>query len=218
MRQDRAQPASYTDSVATDGRSSQQPGRLSISRSSAATARNPTTPGQIAADTRPQAYPDLRRRPPPGLTEPTAERLAERADAADTGRLDTRRLDTRRLDTRRLERGRLDRRTGERTPNSGHGPAPDGVTGVLAFPTSATTLPYLGPPSEDSARQAPPAAIGNQDCLAVNTASAILAMAATRQLQGGTPRSRLRLGALLSSEDFGSRVERTAKLHPLWQA
>jgi hypothetical protein len=43
--------------------------------------------------------------------------------------------------------------TGERTPNSGHGPAPDGVTGVLAFPTSATTLPYLGPPSEDSARQ-----------------------------------------------------------------
>ena len=91
--------------------------------------------------------------------------------------------------------------TGERTPNSGHGPAPDGVTGVLAFPTSATTLPYLGPPSEDSAKQAPPAAIGNQDCLAVNTAAAILAMAATRQLDGGTPRSRLRLGALLSSEN-----------------
>jgi hypothetical protein len=57
--------------------------------------------------------------------------------------------------------------TGERTPNSGHGPAPDGVTDVLAFPTSATTLPHLGPPSEDSARQAPLAAIGNQDCLAV---------------------------------------------------
>jgi hypothetical protein len=69
--------------------------------------------------------------------------------------------------------------TGERTPNSGHRPAPDDVTGVLAFATSATTLPYLGPPSEDSARQAPPAAIGNQDCLAVNTATVILAMAAT---------------------------------------
>jgi hypothetical protein len=55
--------------------------------------------------------------------------------------------------------------TRERTPNSGHGPVPDGVTGVLAFPASATTLPYLGPPSEDSATQAPPAAIGNQDCL-----------------------------------------------------
>ena len=90
--------------------------------------------------------------------------------------------------------------TRERAPNSGHGPAPDGVTGVLAFPTSATTLPHLGPASEDSATQAP-AAIGNQDCLAVNTATAILAMAATRQLHGGTPRSRLRLGALLSSDE-----------------
>ena len=26
-----------------------------------------------------------------------------------------------------------------------------------------------------------------------------------------------RLGALLSSDDYGSSVERTAKLHPLWQ-
>jgi hypothetical protein len=26
-----------------------------------------------------------------------------------------------------------------------------------------------------------------------------------------------RLGALLSSDDFGSSVERTAKLHPLWR-
>src|SRR5215218_1340898 len=32
---------------------------------------------------------------------------------------------------------------------------------------------------------------------------------------GGTPPSRWRLGALLSSDDFGSSVERTAKLHPL---
>jgi hypothetical protein len=29
---------------------------------------------------------------------------------------------------------------------------------------------------------------------------------------------RLRLGALLSSDDYGSSVERAAKLHPLWQA
>ncbi len=77
------------------------------------------------------------------------------------------------------------------------------MTGVLAFPTSATTLPYLRPPSEDSATRAPPAAIGNQDGLAVNTATAILAMATTRQLHGGTPRSRLRLGALLSSNQMG---------------
>jgi len=68
------------------------------------------------------------------------------------------------------------------------------------IPDQRDDAAYLGPPSEDTARQAPPAAIGNQDCLAVNTATAILAMAATRQLHGGTPRSRLRLGALLSSE------------------
>jgi hypothetical protein len=91
------------------------------------------------------------------------------------------------------------------------------VTGVLAFRTSATTLPYLGPPSEDSATQAPPAAIGNQDCLAVNTATAILAMTTTRQLHGGTPRSRLRLGALLSLDDYGLSVERNGGRHPLWQ-
>jgi hypothetical protein len=69
--------------------------------------------------------------PAPGLTEPTAERLAERADAADTRWLDTRTaghrtawtpdgwtlgwLDTGRLDhgrqpPGRLDRGRLDRR------------------------------------------------------------------------------------------------------------
>jgi hypothetical protein len=35
---------------------------------------------------------------------------------------------------------------------------------------------------------------------------------------GGTPPSSWRLGALLSSDDYGSSVERTATLHPLWQA
>jgi hypothetical protein len=35
---------------------------------------------------------------------------------------------------------------------------------------------------------------------------------------GDTPPSGRRLGALLSSDDFGSSVERAAKLHPLWQA
>ena len=45
-----------------------------------------------------------------------------------------------------------------------------------------------------------------------------LATAATRQLQGDIPPFSQRLGALLSSDDFGSRVERTAKLHPLWRA
>jgi hypothetical protein len=45
----------------------------------------------------------------------------------------------------------------------------------------------------------------------------VLTAAATGQLPG-TARHKARLGALLSSDDFGSSVERTAKLHPLWQA
>ena len=152
----------------------------SISRSSAATTATQRHPARSRPIPGPPAYP----RPPPaspapGLTEPIAERLAERADAADTrrlghpdgwtpdgwtmdaghptawtpdgldtGRLDTRRLDTGRLDTGRLDhgrrppgrldRGRLDRRAdAKQWARAGAGRR----TGVLAFPTSATTLP-----------------------------------------------------------------------------
>jgi hypothetical protein len=37
------------------------------------------------------------------------------------------------------------------------------------------------------------------------------------QLLGRSAGAERRLGALLSLDDFGSSVERTAKLHPLWQ-
>ena len=50
-----------------------------------------------------------------------------------------------------------------------------------------------------------------------NTASATVTTAATRQPLGVARPSKARLGALLSSDDYGSSVERTAKLHPLWQ-
>ena len=43
-----------------------------------------------------------------------------------------------------------------------------------------------------------------------------LATAATRQLRGDTPMSSRRLGALLSSDDYGSSVMRAAERHPLW--
>jgi hypothetical protein len=60
--------------------------------------------------------------------------------------------------------------------------------------------------------------LGNQGRLRdSNTASATVTTAVTRQLLGVAPRSKPRLGALLSSDDYGSSVERTAKLHPLWQ-
>ena len=58
--------------------------------------------------------------------------------------------------------------------------------------------------------------LGNQGRLRDgNTASATVTTAVTRQLLGVAPRSKPRLGALLSSDDYGSSVERTAKLHPL---
>jgi hypothetical protein len=60
--------------------------------------------------------------------------------------------------------------------------------------------------------------LGNQDRLGDgNTASATVTTSVTRQLLGVAPSPRPRLGALLSSDDFGSSVERTATLHPLRQ-
>jgi hypothetical protein len=60
--------------------------------------------------------------------------------------------------------------------------------------------------------------LGNQGWLGDGkTASTTVTTAATRQLLGVAPPSRPRLGALLSSDDYGSSVERTAKLHPLWR-
>ena len=71
-------------------------------------------------------------------------------------------------------------------------------------------------------RRAPPVEpalrLGNQGRLGDGkTASATVTMAATRQLVGVALPSKPRLGALLSSDDYGSSVERTATLHPLWR-
>jgi hypothetical protein len=48
-------------------------------------------------------------------------------------------------------------------------------------------------------------------------ANATVTTAATRQLLGVAPPSKLRLGALLSSDDYGSRVDRAEGVHPLWR-
>jgi hypothetical protein len=47
------------------------------------------------------------------------------------------------------------------------------------------------------------------------TASVTVTTAATRQLVGVALPFKPRVGALLSSDDYGLSVERTAKLHPL---
>ena len=85
---------------------------------------------------------------------------------------------------------------------------------ALAFPTRART-PDRWDAVASSAVQMPPGRSATGQLNSKDTAKAGLATAATRQRQGDTPPSKARLGALLSSDDFGSSVERTAKLHPL---
>jgi hypothetical protein len=59
--------------------------------------------------------------------------------------------------------------------------------------------------------------LGNQGWLGDGkTASVTVTTAATRQLLGVALTSKPRLGALLSSDDFGSSVERDGGRHPLW--
>ena len=62
-----------------------------------------------------------------------------------------------------------------------------------------------------------PAAL-NSPCRLGGEAAFQREIASRRQLLGRSAGVERRLGALLSSDDFGSSVERTAKLHPLWQA
>jgi hypothetical protein len=89
------------------------------------------------------------------------------------------------------------------------------MAGVLALPTTATT-PDRWMPAGRSTGQPPlghqPTRTAQQQGLPGRTRPPPQPSAA----DAGPPSS-WRLGALLSSEDFGSSVERAAKLHPLWQ-
>jgi hypothetical protein len=75
--------------------------------------------------------------------------------------------------------------------------------------------PTAGTPSASSAVQMSPGRSATGQLNSKDTAKAGLATAATRQRQGDTPPSKARLGALLSSDDYGSRVERLGACHPL---
>jgi hypothetical protein len=62
------------------------------------------------------------------------------------------------------------------------------------------------------------AALGKHDGSAVGPpASARLPPALPGSCWVAPPAAKRRLGALLSSDDYGSSVERAAKLHPLWR-
>jgi hypothetical protein len=136
-----------------------------------------------------------------------------------------------------VHNGRHDR-TAFRTPHApsypaGHRPLPPARhgepeatrTGERTNGTEGTRTPSIATTPKTARRDTPSPLLwgrrlrlSNQGWLGDgNTASATETTAATRSLLGVALSSKPRLGALLSSDDFGSSVERTAKLHPLWR-
>jgi hypothetical protein len=124
---------------------------------------------------------------------------------------------------RTLDTGPVDRqawtlvaRTGHRTPDTGRGrgQADEGAAGIR---TSWATTPSdrtLGRPTVFL--WTAPAAL-DSPCRLGGEAAFQREIASRRQLLGRSAGVERRLGALLSSDDFGSSVERTGRLHPLWQ-
>jgi hypothetical protein len=104
--------------------------------------------------------------------------------------------------------------TGHWTPDAGRGrgQADEGAAGIR---TSWATMPSdraLGHPTVFL--WTAPAALGSP-CRLGGEAAFQREIASRRQLPGRSAGVEQRLGALLSSDDYGSSVERTATLHPL---
>jgi hypothetical protein len=108
------------------------------------------------------------------------------------------------------------------TPDAGHRPATDVMAGVLAVSTRATTPDRWMSAGRSAGRRH----LGKQQPRTAQQQGLRGHHAATDRpgdrrprpsAAGDRPPSSWRRGALLSSDDYGSSVERTAKLHPLWR-
>jgi hypothetical protein len=186
---------------------------------------------------------DLGPTPPPGMGGDGRVRT----DGADTSRLDTARADSRRLDagtgghqrpdTGRVDSRRPDRRTpGRRTQVTGHRTAGNHTVDTRCWTPTGDRRRGWRPGSVDQGDDARPLDVGwtlrradasgrvtTQDRSAARTPRAPRcyrpAWPPPRPSAAGAMRpSSWRLGALLSSDDYGSSVEPTAKLHPLCEA
>jgi hypothetical protein len=158
-----------------------------------------------------------------------------RTRTQDARTQDTRRPDTRRPDTGHPQTGHRytrhwtpghrstrtpDTRTPEHADTGARGHRTGATNGVASIRTSSTIRPRRRPAGH---RTVPPG--GRRLRAAINASSATATRPAPPTHPGGdrAPPRRLctvqaRLGALLSSNDYGSRVERAAKLHPLWRS
>jgi hypothetical protein len=133
-------------------------------------------------------------------------------------------------DTGQRTPGRSDARTGHWTavpwtgkrghwslaPDTGHWPrtrtGDDGAAGIRISRATTPSDRTLGRPT--MFLWTAPAAL-DSPCRLGGEAAFQREIASRRQLLGRSARVERRLGALLSSDDYGSSVERTAKLHPL---
>jgi hypothetical protein len=120
--------------------------------------------------------------------------------------------------TRSRGQASVDTGRSHRTPDTGRWPRTrTGDDGAAGIRTSWATTPSdraLGRPTVFL--WTAPAALGSP-CRLGGEAAFQREMASRRQLLGRPARVERRLGALLSSDDYGSSVEPTAKLHPLWR-
>jgi hypothetical protein len=206
--------------------------RLHLSYASAAT---PDSPEQKPPWLRPMACRSRIRRDgldpgPPGRvaarrTDTLHEVTGTDTADADAGRADTRPRGHREVHTRTLDSGCVDtcadtgRSPGHRTPDAWTrpstwtGPPRHGSTGQTSW-TTTTTRPPAGPPNRGpvdgvcAARQR--RGFGDGEVPAGARLPTALPGACSV-----TPSAKPRPGALLSSDDYGSSVEQTAKLHPL---
>jgi hypothetical protein len=145
--------------------------------------------------------------------------------------------DAGRADTSRSDSQIPDDGTDDRTPDgwTPDGWTPDGWTpgtdwmdtdmvdtdrrrthGALAFPTAATT-PYRWDAVRKLGRPDAACSISNQDSSTERTLPRRPGHRRDQTAAGNTLPSSRRLGALLSSDDFGSSVERDGGRHPLWR-
>jgi hypothetical protein len=165
-----------------------------------------------------------RRAPGPhfGRTQRTRQRTdtGRRHRTPDSGHRDAQ---TPAPDTGHRSRGQASVDTGRshRTPDTGHW-TPDagrlrgqGDEGAAGIRTSATT-PSDRAETPNRVPWTAPAALGSP-CRLGGEAAFQREIGSRRQLLGRFAGVERRLGALLSSDDYGSSVERTAKLHPLWR-
>jgi hypothetical protein len=168
--------------------------------------------GRSGGPRRPPAIPAVRRpahrralRPHFGRTQRTRERTDTGRRTPDTGTL--------RRPHRTPDTGRDEKHVWTLDAGRGRGQGDEGTSGIR---TSGATVPSdraLGHPTVFL--WTAPAALGSPCRLGVEaTFQHEIASRTTMQLLGRSP-AKARPGALLSSDDYGSSVERTGKLHPL---